>query len=70
MSIWKQIFPKGEANPPTSMKGCAVAYGLLLIIAIALLYVLGAVPRIPGSSQADTPPPIADQPEDISESVE
>ncbi len=70
MSVWKQIFPKGEANPPTSMKGCAVAYGLLLVIAIALLYVLGAVPRIPGSSRETTPAPATEQPKDVSESVE
>jgi hypothetical protein len=70
MSFWKQIFPKREANPPTSMIGCAVAYALLLAIAIALLYLLGAVPRIPGSSRAAAPAPTAEQPKETSGSAQ
>jgi len=55
MNIWQQLFPKQEANPPKSMIGCGVAYLLLLIACILLMYLFGAGLRVAGNDDAPKP---------------
>lgn len=58
MKIWNQLFPKQEANPPKSLVGCGVAYLLLLILSIVLMYLFGAGLRsIGGGAPATTETP-------------
>ncbi len=42
MSYWKRVYEKTEANPAKSTVGCLIAFALLMLIAIALLYLSGA----------------------------
>lgn len=45
MQWWKKLYPKQEANPPKSLIGCVVAYGMLLVVVFGVFYLAGAALR-------------------------